>query len=187
MNDVEAFYPAQEEKKSISPEKPKKRKSHTEEDDKETIRKECKYYCSSPSEWKLVSRYSTQRQKDYLEEKKFIEQKQLSETVVSATHALFSVLVDKLTQGESYVEKEMINDLTLRHAIDEEFSELICLLNNKIRIVFLSCVNIFNGKRKQISERDAKPSIHISEEGSPANNCEETKTTEECDASLGDL
>ena len=48
MNDVEAFYPAQEEKKSISPEKPKKRKSHSEEDDKETKRKECKYYCQVP-------------------------------------------------------------------------------------------------------------------------------------------
>ena len=181
MDDVDNFYPRKE-KKDTSPENPKnpktsKRKKNSEnsEDskdpkDRESVKKQCRYYCSTPEEWRTVGKYSLQRQKDYIEEKKFIEQKNLSETVVSATHSLFAVVVDKIGQSDSYIENEINNDLTLRHAIDKEFSELIYIFNNKIRILFLTCVNIFNGKRKQIRERAPQPTIVISEDANPREN-----------------
>ena len=110
MDDVDNFY-LREEKKDTSPENPKnpktsKRKKNSEnsEDskdskdpkDRESVKKQCRYYCSTLEEWKTVEKNSLQRQKDYIEEKKFIEQKNLSETVVSATHSLFAVVVDKI-------------------------------------------------------------------------------------------
>ena len=149
--DIEAFFPKptsddkknnSDQKEETTKSKPSKRKrDDDQEDEKEQIRKQCKYYCGSPAEWNIVRKYKFERQKEYVEEKRFLEEKQLSETVFNATHNCLGVVLDYVTQGDGYVENEIKNDLSLRHAIEEEFQNILYLFNNKIKILFLTSID----------------------------------------------
>lgn len=173
VEDIENFFP-QSNKSDQKEEKPKSSKrKHSDskkdpkedpEDEKEQIRKQCKFYCGSPAEWNIIRKYKFDRQKEYVEEKRFLEEKNLRETVFNATHNVFGVVLDYVTNGDGYVEKEIQNDLSLRHAIEEEFQNILYLFNNKIKILFLTTIDVWNAKRLQLRERPAKPSIVIEEE-----------------------
>ena len=175
--DIDAFFPKSDkvtsgdQKEETTKSKPSKRKTpDDQEDEKEQIRKQCKYYCGSPAEWNIVRKYKFERQKEYVEEKRFLEEKQLSETVFNATHNCLGVVLDYVTQGEGYVENEIKNDLSLRHAIEEEFQNILYLFNNKIKILFLTSVNVWNGHRIRLRNQPPKPTIVIQEERDEGND-----------------
>ena len=106
--------------------KPKRKRSTEQRDeekdqDREEIRRLCEYYCSSPAEFKIISRYKIERQREYVQEKQFTEAKELHASVFNGTHRFFSVVTDFISEGGGYVEQEMMNDLSLRTSIETEF------------------------------------------------------------------
>ena len=76
------------------------------------------------------------------------------------------MVTDFISKGGGYVEQEMMNDLSLRTSIETEFQDLLYFLNNKIKILFLTGTNVFNGKRlrRRNEPRPTEPSIVVEPE-----------------------
>ena len=192
--DVENFFPKSNKVKSEEKVKSKpnsKRKRDTEpndkEDEKEQIRQQCKYYCASIEEWNSVRKFKLDKQKDFIEEKQFLEAKNLSQTVFDTGHNAMALVLDLISKGEGYIEQEIKQDLTLRHTIEEEGQKLLYLVTNKYKILFLICIDLFTGHRKRLRDKPPKPTIVIEEErGTPGDCCGQEEAQHRSDPILGD-
>lgn len=127
--------------------KAEKVKAQHEED--QELRKRARFLCASPEQYRIVAKYGTQKLKEWVQDKEFEQKKALAQTVFDAVHRILAVGLDKITQGDGFVESQILADLTLRQSIEEEGIEYLSLLQNKVRILVLSFVDTVNAKRIQ--------------------------------------
>jgi hypothetical protein len=152
--EVNRFFSEAQETKA-EPRKSKRKKTdaaETKEAEMDLLRTEAKVYCVDSAEWKSINKYNKAKLTEWLEEKKFLDSKDLSESVFSGAVVVLSIVMDKLVRADGYVEREIQNDISLRRAIELELKELLFLLNNKLRIIALTSINVLHGKRRQLRE-----------------------------------
>ena len=113
------------------------------------LRKRARFLCTSPEQYRIVAKYSTQKLKEWVQDKEFDQKKALAQTVFDAVHRILAVGLDKISQGDGFVESQILADLTLRQSIEEEGIEYLSLLQNKVRILVLTFVDTVNAKRIQ--------------------------------------
>lgn len=119
-------------------------------DDKTELKQRARKFCKTIEEWDAIKDSSASQLTDFINEQEFIRQKQISANVFDASYKMFSTIVDKISMGDTYVYEQVANDLSLRVAIEEEFSEYLQFLTNRLRIAALLMVDVFQGKRTQI-------------------------------------
>jgi hypothetical protein len=138
--------------------KDKKRKKPSDDDSEN--RKKARLYCSCPAEWTAISKYNPKRLQEFIDEKEFLESKNLHNSVFSFVHKAVAHMLDFLSKGDGFVHDEVMNDLSLRTALENEGSNFVNLLNNKCKIIALSSANVYHGKSKQKVD---KPQVYVQE------------------------
>lgn len=140
------------------------KRKHADEDI-QTLKKKARVHVKSVEQWNIVNRYGEKRLREWIENKEFEDMKGVENSVFDAVHNGLALLLDTVFMGEGLVDDEIRSDVTLRHALEMEGSELAQYLSNKARILFLSAVDVFNAKRKQTSiiknDQDHSQEIHI--------------------------
>ena len=144
--------------------KKKKRKLEKKDDDKDDEREtkeKARLYCSCSEQWVVISKYSAQKLKDWVELKEFDNQKKLNETIFSFVHGAIAYAFDLILRGDNYIKHEIENDVSLRHSLEIEAGNWATLLSNKLKIGCLLSVDAANGKMRQRQEN--KSSVVITE------------------------
>ena len=142
----------------------KKRKRDTVSDDVTTLRQKARLYCTCPQQWKSVSRYSQKRMEEFITEKDFERQQQIYTSVFGFVHQLWALAADTIARGNGHVQRELESDMSLRQSIEAEGTQFVQFLSNRWRLLALTGVDVFNGKK---SQRLAEPVVqeeHIEEE-----------------------
>lgn len=129
-----------------------KKRKRCSPDELQALKKEAQCYCKTYDEYKAIRNYKRNRLEQWIEEKKFDQDHNLSETIFDAIHNVFAATLDMLTRGEGYVKDELLNDLTLRQAIEDEGRGLLKFLSNRYRILALTGSDTYHGKLKQRKE-----------------------------------
>ena len=150
--------------------KQKKRKRIEEEPE---LTKKARFYCKSPEQWKVVSKYRPERLQEFVFEQEFNSQKDLHNSVFTFLHQLVAIVLDTVSKGDGHVQAEIMSDLSLRESLEQEGSQFLTYLTNRARIAALIGIDTFNGKRKEIASRP--PPMHI-EEIKNDHTTEETET-----------
>ena len=117
------------------------------------MRKRAKSMCNSYEQYRSISKYKTDRLRDWLQQKDFDSDAQLRDSVFSFAHKAYAMAFDFITKGDGHVRERLENDLSLRTAIEEEGRGIVKWLSNKSKIAFLTASDTFEGKieqRKQI-------------------------------------
>ena len=157
----------------------RKRDTETKTHDTDELRQKARLYCSCAQQWKSVSRYSNQRLGEFVEEREFDQQKELYTSVFGFVHQLWALTMDKLAMGNGHVANEIENDVSLRQAIEVEGAKYIQFLTHKWKLLALTSVDVFNGKKQQLLAEPPIAKVSIEEEidgddrGGEA-NCEAT-------------
>jgi hypothetical protein len=128
----------------------KRKSSFTPETD---TRQKARSLCKSADQWKIVSKYSEQRLYEFISEKQFDAEHGLHDTVFNFAHRLWALSVDKIAGGHGHIQNELINDLSLREAIQAEGIHFVQYLTNRWKIAALTSVDLFNGKQKYLASR----------------------------------
>lgn len=128
----------------------RKRDTESKTHDTDELRKKARLYCSCAQQWRSVSRYSSQRMTEFVEEREFDQQKELYTSVFGFLHQLWALTMDKIAMGNGHVATEIENDVSLRQAIEVEGAKYIQFLTHRWRLVALTSVDIFNGKKHQL-------------------------------------
>ena len=147
--------------------KPRKRKRAAEIDDElQTMKKKARSMCSCIEQWKSVSKYKTERLKQWIQEKEYDQMKTLENNIFDFVTKGMGTMADAIMGGESYIYEEITSDISLRNALQSEFSDYAHYLSNQSKIVFLSIVDIVNGKMKQLAQlKENEPIIEEVSEG----------------------
>ena len=127
----------------------KKRKIEDGEDNKDDLRSKARAYCKTPHEWQDVSKMNNKALKNFVDTKEFENDSALRSSVFDGLHQFYAFVVDKLTMSNGYVKDQIIRDLSLRTAIENEAVPLFQYLNNKVKIGVLTGNNVVQGKLKQ--------------------------------------
>lgn len=117
--------------------------------EKNDLRQRARLFCKSPEQWRTVSRYSPKRLDEFIKEKQFDQQQVLYDTVFGFIHHVWSFGIDKISGGNGFVQEQLECDISLRQSIEEEGQHFVSLLTNKYKILALTCVDTFNGKKTQ--------------------------------------
>jgi hypothetical protein len=134
------------------------------------LKQKARLYCSSAEQWKIVSRYSNERLRDFCDSHEFQKQSELHNTVFSFVQRALALAMDLVSGGDGYVQREIESDLSLRKSIELEAGAFVSLLSNKFQIVSLLAIDSTNGKLNQI--RDRPPPIEITEvKNDPPDQC----------------
>ena len=139
--------------------KKKKRKLEKKEDEKDEEREtkeKARLYCSCSEQWVVISKYSAQKLKEWVELKEFDNQKKLNETIFSFVHSAIAYAFDLVLRGESFIKQEIENDVSLRHSLEIEAGNWATLLSNKLKIGCLLSVDSANGKMRQRQENKSQ-------------------------------
>jgi hypothetical protein len=131
----------------------KKRKTVTEATSDLKIK--AQLYCSGPEQWRIVSRYNSQKMSEWVQDKEFDRSAVFRDSVFDFAHRTLALICDTIGGGEKYIENELISDTSLRAALDEEISHVIGFLTNRLKLAVLLAVDITNGKRRQWKEAPA--------------------------------
>ena len=140
----------------------KKRKRDVVGDDVTTLKQKARLYCTCPQQWKSVSRYSQKRMEEFINEKDFERQQQIYTSVFGFAHQLWALTADTIARGNGHVKRELESDMSLRQSIEAEGTQFVQFLSNRWRMLALTGVDVFNGKKNQ---RMAEPveEVHIEE------------------------
>jgi hypothetical protein len=147
--------------------KSKKRKKPSDDGTRQELLEKARFHCKCPEQWRSVSKYSDKRMLEFIQEKEFTEQQQLYDSIFNFTLSIIASGLDVALQGNDYIRQEIEADVSLRQSIEQEGSRFIQFLNNKFRIVTLTSIDAFNGKKKQ---RLLEPTIVIEEISDGANS-----------------
>lgn len=203
MGDVDEFF-AHEDNKHSDPEaqkvtkKSKSKRKRTdagtaapeakveENEEANALRKRARYFCTSPEQWRCVSKYGDQKIETWVQDQEFQQKKQFQKSVMDGAHRVVATIVDKVSAGDGHVKEQILADESLRQAIHEEGSEWVSFLNNKIKGVILLAIDIVNGKSDQLRARPSRDSavdssVRIEEEapnGSDAGGGQEEEAQE---------
>ena len=166
---VEEFFAKLTEVDSDTPLKVTKKRKTTADRSSEhdALKKRARLHCKCPEQWKIVSRYNTKRLGEFVEEQDFMNSQQLYESIFGFAHQLLGLVMDTLTKGDGHVQREIENDLSLRHAIEQEGSMFVNFLTNRFKIAALTTIDTFNGKQLEIKSR---PVYVEADEDCEANN-----------------
>jgi hypothetical protein len=134
----------------------KKRKTTADRSsDHDALIKRARLHCKCPEQWKTVSRYNSKRLEEFVQEQDFMNSQQLYESIFGFAHRLLGLLMDTITKADGHVQREIENDLSLRHAIEQEGSLFVNFLTNRFKIAALTTIDTFNGKQLDIKSRPA--------------------------------
>ena len=138
----------------------KKRKRENDDGGLSDLKQKARLYCSCPQQWKSVSKYGLKRMEEFVQEKEFERQQQLFDNIFGFAHQFLALALDTVTKSNGFVQTEIENDLSLRQAIEAEGARFVQFLNNRWKLLALTSVDVFNGKRKQLlAEPPAEPEI----------------------------
>ena len=143
--------------------KPKKRKMSLFDED---LKQKARLLCKCPQQWKSVSKYNPVRMQEFIDEYEFNQQHSLHESLFGFVHDMWALCVDKMTRGDGFVQTELKNDLSLRAAFETEGQNLVKFLTNRYKIVALTAIDGFNGKKHQV---DAQPVVIEINDNRPEN------------------
>ena len=147
--------------------KTKKRKIQEEKkDDHIELKQKARLYCKCSEQWKIISKYSPDKLKVWVDEKEFDQTKALHDTVFNFTQRIIGFALDSLSMGDDYVNTEIQNDISLRQAIEIEAGNWVAFLSNRFKIIALLSVDVANGKLKQREENKSTVTIVEQENGS---------------------
>lgn len=157
-----------------------------ETEEANTLRKRARYFCSSPEQWRCVSKYGDQKIEAWVQDQEFQQKKQFQKSVMDGAHRVLAQFVDKVSAGDGHVKEQILADESLRQAIHEEGSEWVSFLNNKIKGALLLALDVVNGKSNQLRAEPRRPShvdssVRIEEEtpsGSDAGGGQEEEAQE---------
>ena len=151
----------------------KKRKRDVVGDDVTTLKQKARLYCTCPQQWKSVSRYSQKRMEEFVNEKEFSRQQEIYTSVFGFAHQLWALAADTIARGNGHVQRELESDMSLRQSIEAEGTQFVQFLSNRWRMLALTGVDIFNGKKNQ---RLVEPvqEVHIEETDDGGNEARPT-------------
>lgn len=163
-----------------------------ESEEANDLRKRARYFCSSPEQWRCVSKYGDQKIEAWVQDQEFQQKKQFQKSVMDGAHRVLATIVDKVSAADGHVKEQILADESLRQAIHEEGSEWVSFLNNKIKGVLLLALDVVNGKSNQLRAEPRRPShvdssVRIEEEtpsGSDLGGGQEEAQEEETELAL---
>ena len=139
-----------------APPKGKKRKiQEDKKDDQEELKQKARLFCQCSEQWKIISKYNVEKLKGWVEEKEFDQQRALFQTVFDFTQRAIAFGFDLICKGDTYVDQEIQNDVSLRQAIEVEAANWVQFLSNRFKIATLIAIDVSNGKIKQRLENKA--------------------------------
>jgi hypothetical protein len=140
--------------------KKRKRPADTTEDNHD-LKAKARLLCTCHQQWKSVSKYAPKRMEEFIQEKEYEKQRALFASVFGTVHQIWALVADKMAKGNGYVQTELESDVTLRQAFEEEGSQFVRYITNRWKLVALTSIDVFNGKRTQLK---SEPSPVVIEE-----------------------
>ena len=131
-------------------------------DSVEDLRLSAKSFCSTPDEWHHISMMNKGKLLKFIAEKEFLKNQDLKLTFFSGIHRILAYAADTVTRANGHVQKQMLVDLPLQQAIEDEALPLIQYLNNRSKILMLFVHDVIQGK---VTQRLLEPNIVIEENG----------------------
>jgi hypothetical protein len=179
--EISQFYGEQKEEKDEKDDR--ENKSHKRRKitpDCESLRSQARVFCASVTEWHIVRKYKAEKLQSFIEEKKYEQSKEIEQAVFDSAHKVLALLMDKISRGDGHVHEQIMRDLSLRKALGEGLQEYIVYLNNKIKIIALLSIDVFNGKNKQRNECGAQsePRVEVMPDDYHSGECQEEKKVE---------
>jgi hypothetical protein len=139
-------------------------RQNTKSSERESALHSARHFCSSADEWREVARLRTPELQQWIEQKAFEDYKEIASSLVSAIHYTVAQISDKLSRGNGYVAKEIQSDLSLANAIHMEGSSLFKFINNRMRIMLLLGIDVYQGKKQQRLDGAGTPTTATVEE-----------------------
>ena len=133
-------------------------------DSVEELRLTAKSHCHTPDEWHNVSTMSKSKLQKYIAEQEFNQNQNMKLTFFSVLHKIFAFAVDTVSRGNGHVQQQLLNDLPLQHAIEDEALPLLAYLNNRSKLLMLFAHDVIQGKMTQRS-LEPEPKIVLEENG----------------------
>jgi hypothetical protein len=131
--------------------KKRKRVISVDEND-DLLKQKARMFAKTPEAWRSVSKYSAARLKEYVEENEHRQQQHLYETVFDFSHKILGVMIDKISKGDGYVQREIEADITIRQCIEMELQNWVTFLSNRYKAVACLGIDVVNGKKRQSIE-----------------------------------
>lgn len=160
----------------------------TEASQEDDLRKRARFYVKSPEQWRVVCKYPAKRLEEFVQEKDFENKKEFQTSVLDGFHQIMASGIDRMASGDGHVREQILADVSLRKAIEEEGADFVQFFSNKVKIAVLSFLDIANGKREQYasgprrqSEEPPEPRIEEESGGCDQDGHAETQA-EEADA-----
>ena len=130
----------------------KKRKRVITDDGDDLLKQKARLFAKTPEAWRSVSKYSASRLKEYVEENKHRQQQALYETIFDFSHKIVGLVLDKLSKGDGYVQREVESDITIRQCIEQELQNWVQFLSNRYKAIACLGIDVINGKKRQSIE-----------------------------------
>lgn len=193
MEDISNFSPAETNDdpsevvvKKTKSNKKRKRDDTDLEDERESLKKQAKYYCSCAEQYATISRYSNAKLKEFIIHKQFEFDSRTKDSVFSFIHSSIATVLDTITQAEGHVANKIEQETQIRECLEMEGSYLIQYLNTKIRLLSLIVINTINGKKEHNA---TKPPIieEISEDDIEKNGYGQQQTDDISETGQADL
>ena len=120
-------------------------------DSVEELRLTAKNHCQTPDQWNNVSTMNTSKLQKYIAEQEFNQNQNLKLTFFSGLHKIFAFAVDTVSRANGHVQKQLLSDLVLQQAVEDEALPLLSYLNNRSKIAMLFFHDVIQGKMTQRS------------------------------------
>jgi hypothetical protein len=130
----------------------KKRKRVVSDDGDDLLKQKARLFAKTPEAWRSVSKYSASRLKEYVDEHEHRQQQHLYETVFDFSHKIVGLVLDKLSKGDGYVQREVESDITIRQCIEQELQNWVQFLSNRYKAIACLGIDVVNGKKRQSIE-----------------------------------
>ena len=117
--------------------------------DKDQLKSEAQSLCDCPEQWTLISKYNLNKMKDWVQEKRFAQDRKFQNTVFEGVHKLYALAIDFIAKGNGFVERQLLEDESLKESLEVELTSVLKYLNNKSRILFLTANDSVQGKMIQ--------------------------------------
>ena len=131
-------------------------------DSVEELRLTAKGHCHTPDEWHNVSTMNKSKLQKYIAEQEFNQNQNLKLTFFSGLHKIFAFAVDTVSRANGHVQKQLLSDLVLQQAVEDEALPLLSYLNNRSKIAMLFAHDVIQGK---MTQRSLEPKIVVEENG----------------------
>ncbi|MBS1751407.1 MAG: hypothetical protein JST63_16015 [Bacteroidetes bacterium] len=160
----------------------------TEASQEDELRKRARFYVKSPEQWRVVCKYPAKRLEEFVQEKDFENKKEFQSSVLDGFHQIMASGIDRIANGDGHVREQILADVSLRKAIEEEGADFVQFFSNKVKIAVLSFLDIANGKREQYASGPRRqspepPEPRIEEESGDCDQDGQAETqAEEADA-----